>query len=105
MVGNMAKHMILCDCMGTQSLDPEGLAKACGLTCSALHTSLCDTQIDAAALGSEERRMLETIKAELAGITMKLNTQRELSNIKGAQAMTPPTEPAGRAPAGRAFQQ
>jgi hypothetical protein len=63
------------------------------------------TQIDAAALGSEERRMLETIKAELAGITMKLNTQRELSNIKGAQAMTPPTEPAGRAPAGRAFQQ
>lgn len=57
-------------------------------------------QIDAAALGSEERLFLENVKADLAGITLKLNTQRELSG----QVLAPPSEPAGRAPNGQAFQ-
>lgn len=58
---------------------------------------------------------LDTIKAQLAQTSMKLQTQRELSAAMGAidlhkhhnptpQAITPPTEPAGRAPDGQAFQ-
>lgn len=58
---------------------------------------------------------LEQVKAELASTTMKLQTQKELSQMSlGAdlhkhhnpspQALTPPTEPAGRAPAGEAWQ-
>lgn len=62
-------------------------------------------QIDAAQLGSEERLFLENVKADLAGITLKLNTQRELSSMKGAQVIKPPTEPAGRAANGQAYQQ
>lgn len=49
---------------------------------------------------------LTKAQAELAGTSMKLRTQRELSakNGGGRQVMTPPSEPAGRAPRGRAFQ-
>lgn len=50
---------------------------------------------------------LEEIKAKLASDTMKLNLQKELAynNPNGAeQVITPPSEPAGRAPDGEAFQ-
>lgn len=58
---------------------------------------------------------LDQVKAELASTTMKLQTQKELSAMSlGAdlhkhhnpspQALTPPTEPAGRAPNGEAWQ-
>lgn len=45
----MPKHLIICDCLGTQSIDADGLSNATGLTCSRLHTALCTTQIDLAA--------------------------------------------------------
>ena len=63
-----------------------------------------EAELGAAALSAEERTALNDAKVTLAGITMKLRTQRELSVNKGGQAMTPPTEPAGRAPDGQAFQ-
>lgn len=62
---------------------------------------------------------LDQAKAQLAGITLKLQTQEKLSVMseaadlhkhtrglehKAAQALTPPTEPVGRAPTGQAFQ-
>lgn len=58
---------------------------------------------------------LEQVKADLAGTAMKLNVQKELSQAAlnaGAnrggpaspRAATPPTEPAGLAPAGQAYQ-
>lgn len=49
---------------------------------------------------------LEQIKADLADSAMKLKVQKELSRLEGGQQVTnPPTEPAGRAEAGRAFEQ
>ncbi|MCP5246164.1 MAG: hypothetical protein H6937_09525 [Burkholderiales bacterium] len=51
---------------------------------------------------------LEEVKAKLASDTMKLNLQKELAYSKETQAaeqvITPPSEPAGRAPDGMAFQ-
>jgi predicted nucleic acid-binding Zn-ribbon protein len=55
---------------------------------------------------------LEQVKAQLAEAAMKINLQRELSQDARivdlhkhhtSQAMTPPVEPEGRAPAGEAF--
>lgn len=68
---------------------------------------------------------LDQLKAELASVTMKLQTQKQLSvasmqvdlhkdktgkeidvhKYKTGQAITPPTEPAGRAADGQSFQQ
>lgn len=45
----MPKHLILCDCLGSQTLDADGLSRASGMTCSKVHTGLCTTQLDAAA--------------------------------------------------------
>lgn len=51
---------------------------------------------------------LDEIKAKLASDAMKINLQRELSmnpTKPAEQVLTPPSEPAGRADEGRAFQQ
>lgn len=49
---------------------------------------------------------LEQIKADLADSAMKLKVQKELSMLEGAkQVSVPPTEPAGRALPGHAFEQ
>ncbi len=45
----MVKHLILCDCSGSQPLDSAALSAACGLTCSKVHSSLCAAQTEAAA--------------------------------------------------------
>jgi hypothetical protein len=57
---------------------------------------------------------LDTLKTQLAETTMKLNMQRELSMLSSKvdlhkhhnppPVITPPTEPAGKARKGRAFQ-
>ncbi|MDZ4096914.1 MAG: (4Fe-4S)-binding protein, partial [Paracoccaceae bacterium] len=44
----MAKHLILCDCMGSQKIDAPTLQRATGLRCSRIHTALCTTGIEAA---------------------------------------------------------
>ncbi|AXI57127.1 (4Fe-4S)-binding protein [Sulfitobacter sp. JL08] len=49
----MPKHLIICDCLGSQSIDADGLSNATGLSCSRLHTALCTTQIDLAAKAIE----------------------------------------------------
>lgn len=45
----MSKTVLICDCLGSQRVDGVALSAATGLTCSRLHTSLCDRQIDLAA--------------------------------------------------------
>ncbi|MDX8348450.1 4Fe-4S binding protein [Cognatiyoonia sp. IB215446] len=42
------KQLILCDCSGTQALDPAALETATGLGCSTVHTALCTREIDKA---------------------------------------------------------
>ena len=34
-------HVLLCDCTGTMSMDADAISKACGLSCSKVHTFLC----------------------------------------------------------------
>ncbi|MDU9004607.1 4Fe-4S binding protein [Sedimentitalea todarodis] len=50
----MAKSLILCDCMGTQPVDPDAISDTCDVTCSRVHTALCTTQIMSAARLMEE---------------------------------------------------
>ena len=45
----MKKTLLICDCLGTQSIDAAALSAASGLECSRLHTGLCQSQIDLAA--------------------------------------------------------
>ncbi|MEE2634401.1 MAG: 4Fe-4S binding protein [Pseudomonadota bacterium] len=49
----MPKHLILCDCSGTQNLDREALSQATGLPCSKVHSALCTTQVEQAATALE----------------------------------------------------
>lgn len=60
-------------------------------------------QLDYAAKHSMQ---LEDVKAKLADTAMRLRVQKELSAEAGArQVINPPTEPAGRADNGKAYQQ
>ncbi len=45
----MAKKLVLCDCLGSQSLNAEDISKASGLECTRIHTGLCMHQTDALA--------------------------------------------------------
>ncbi|WP_420862520.1 4Fe-4S binding protein [Algirhabdus cladophorae] len=45
----MAKRLIICDCLGSQTIDAEALSKASGLECSTCYTSLCHDQSERAA--------------------------------------------------------
>lgn len=45
----MQKSLILCDCMGSQTLDPEAISEAAGARCSKVHTALCTRQLNLAA--------------------------------------------------------
>lgn len=74
-----------------------------------------DRQLAQSELSSEERRDLEKQKVLLASLTIKIKAQKDLE-IAGhtvdlhkhrtpPQLVTPPTEPAGRAEDGKAFQQ
>lgn len=45
----MPKHLILCDCLGSQAIDRDAVAKATGLSCPRVHTALCTREIDRAA--------------------------------------------------------
>ncbi len=71
----MPKHLILCDCSASQTLDPEGLSKATGLSCSRLHSALCTDEIEAATKAittgeaiiccAQEARLFEDLAADL----------------------------------------
>lgn len=65
-----------------------------------------EMQIKMMELAQAQQISLDSIKAALASDTMKLKTQKELSLLghQMSQVATPPTEPAGRAPDGEAYQ-
>lgn len=62
-----------------------------------------DAQLRSAELGSAERLALDDIKANLAGIVVKVRAQKEMSQSR--ELLKPPTEPKGRAAPGRSFEQ
>jgi len=45
----MSKTLVLCDCLGSQTLDADAIAAGCGLDCSKVYSSLCTSQIELAA--------------------------------------------------------
>ncbi|WP_170358033.1 4Fe-4S binding protein [Ruegeria arenilitoris] len=45
----MGTKLILCDCAGTQDLEAEKIASACGIACSKVHTALCTAELETAA--------------------------------------------------------
>lgn len=45
----MTKTLLVCDCLGSQNVDPAALEKATSLSCKGCFTALCTDQIDAAA--------------------------------------------------------
>jgi len=81
-----------------------------------------DIQVDYASLNAEQKQAFDDHKVDLAKLSMQLRTQTALSEQSIAhgrdttigqhimdlhnskQVMTPPTEPAGRATAGNAYQ-
>jgi hypothetical protein len=62
-----------------------------------------DAQLGAANLSAEQQASLNGIKADLSGIVLKINAQKQLT--PGPQMLTPPTEPPQRAPNGLAYAQ
>lgn len=45
----MTTKLLLCDCAGTQTLDPDRLGAACDVACSRVHTALCTRELETAA--------------------------------------------------------
>ncbi|WP_209595965.1 4Fe-4S binding protein [Ruegeria sp. HKCCSP351] len=50
----MGTKLLLCDCAGTQALDPDRIESACGITCSKVHTALCTKELQSAAALMQE---------------------------------------------------
>jgi ferredoxin len=79
----MSKKLILCDCLGSQQMDAEGLERATDMQCSRVYSSLCTTQIDSAArliaagetvIACQQERprfeeLARELEAEIAGFT------------------------------------
>ncbi|SFA91288.1 4Fe-4S dicluster domain-containing protein [Poseidonocella pacifica] len=71
----MSKQLILCNCLGTQTLDAEALETATGLPCSKVHDNLCMGQMgvaaeamqneDAVICCQQERRRFEELADDL----------------------------------------
>jgi ferredoxin len=71
----MEKTLLLCDCLGSQTVDATALSRATGLGCSKVFHSLCTDQIDAATKAitsgnvtiacQQERRRFEDLAEEL----------------------------------------
>ena len=71
----MTKKLILCDCLGSQSVDSEGIEHVTGLACSKVHTALCLDQIESAAKAisdgeaiiacQQERQRFEALAVEI----------------------------------------
>ncbi|NNL17302.1 MAG: 4Fe-4S binding protein [Boseongicola sp.] len=71
----MAKKLVLCDCLGSQSFDANAISKASGLPFSRVYSNLCVSQINDAASEissgdsivacQQERRIFEELAEEL----------------------------------------
>lgn len=71
----MSKQLILCDCLGSQSVDAAGVSDCTGLSCSKVFNALCTEQLSAAAdliatenviiACQQERQRFEALAEEL----------------------------------------
>lgn len=75
----MVKTILLCDCLGSQTVDATAIGQSCGVSCSPVHSALCTDQIKIAAEAitagdvtiacQQERRRFEELAAELEAET------------------------------------
>ncbi len=75
----MSKSLILCDCLGSQGVDADGISRAAGLSCSKVHTALCTKEIDAAARFLQSEDVVIACQQERA-------TFEELADELGVEA-------------------
>ncbi|SMX44338.1 4Fe-4S binding protein [Actibacterium lipolyticum] len=71
----MPKQLILCDCLGSQTIDADALSNATGVTCSRVHSGLCTHQVEQAAQAiatgdaviacAQEQERFEELAAEM----------------------------------------
>ncbi|SNR62072.1 4Fe-4S binding protein [Puniceibacterium sediminis] len=71
----MAKTLLLCDCLGSQTVDAEAIGAATGLACTKVYTGLCQHQSEQAATAlnagdvivacQQERPFFEALAEEL----------------------------------------
>lgn len=66
-------------------------------------TRYLDQELESAKLAGDDKISIDQLKTKLADTAMKLRTQRQLSVSN--QITKPPTEPAGKASPGRAYQE
>ena len=64
--GKMSKKLVLCDCLGSQKLAADQIAKNCGMTCSKVYTNLCQDQIELAAKELSEGEVIIACQQERA---------------------------------------
>ncbi|WP_424972402.1 4Fe-4S binding protein [Dinoroseobacter sp. S76] len=94
----MSKTLLLCDCLGSQSVDADALSEATGMGCSKVHTGLCmhqtETLAQAIATGetvvacAQETQLFEELADDLgveAPLTLDLRDRAGWSD-EGAQA-------------------
>ena len=72
---HLTKNLILCDCLGSQSIDVDAISKATGLASSRVHNNLCGDEIKLAAKGiaegedhidyQQDRQILDDLAEEL----------------------------------------
>ncbi|WP_208349315.1 4Fe-4S binding protein [Pseudaestuariivita rosea] len=62
----MSKKILLCDCMGSQSVNPDTIEAGCGISCSKVHTALCTTQIETATKAMAEGDVIIACQQERA---------------------------------------
>ncbi|MEM0950205.1 MAG: 4Fe-4S binding protein [Pseudomonadota bacterium] len=62
----MTKKLLLCDCLGSQSIDAAAISKNDGLACSKIYTSLCLDQLDQAAAEIAEGGVIVACQQERA---------------------------------------
>lgn len=62
----MSKKLVLCDCLGSQNLAADQIAKSCGMTCSKVYTNLCQDQIQLAAKELSEGGVIIACQQERA---------------------------------------
>ncbi len=62
----MTKTLLLCDCIGTQSVDADKIADATGLGCSKVYSCLCTDQIEVAAAALNKGEVIVACQQERA---------------------------------------
>ena len=60
----MPRKLLICDCLQSQQVDRDGVARATGMACSRLYTSLCTDQLEQAVTAMNEGEVVIACQQE-----------------------------------------